>query len=105
MAEVRQRNVTKPTPADDPIADDLAAKIRRDDGNNKSISLLDVLRMLVGFALLNAALSYYVTGSKFTWGLQPWFADPKQVQAWLVCRPLLLSSISSLTVSRMDQYA
>lgn len=44
----------------------------------------DILRILGGLLLLNAALSYFVTSYSVTWGYRPWWSKPRQLQAFLV---------------------
>lgn len=78
MAEVRRRG-----PADKSIN----SKIREEDNNKplkNSISFLDILRILGGIALLNTALSYYITGDAIAWGVRPWWVKPGRLQGWLV---------------------
>ncbi|TKX19330.1 hypothetical protein C1H76_8516 [Elsinoe australis] len=77
MAEVRRRG-----PADKSIN----SKIREEDNNKplkNSISFLDILRILGGIALLNTALSYYITGDAIAWGVRPWWVKPGRLQGWL----------------------
>ena len=48
------------------------------------ISLLDVVRILLTLLVASTALSYYLTsGESFIWGLQPWFAKPGALKAYL----------------------
>ncbi|KAF4550665.1 Cytochrome P450-like protein 89 [Elsinoe fawcettii] len=84
MADVRQRKSASKS---------LNDRIKDEDDNKplrSSISLLDILRILGGIALLNTALSYYITKDPFLWGQRPWWASPSKVQQWLN-GPLLLT--------------
>ncbi|KAG8629763.1 hypothetical protein KVT40_001382 [Elsinoe batatas] len=77
MAVVRRRN---------PPSKSLDDRIREEDDNkpiSSSISFLDILRILGGVALLNSALSYYITKDPVFWGQRPWWTQPTQVQQWI----------------------
>lgn len=55
-----------------------------DDGPSR-LSVLDVLRVLGGLALLSSALSYFVTGDSVLWGhRRPAITRPARIRAWLV---------------------
>lgn len=85
MSDLRQRKVvaeteipaTSKSPAIDP---ERTTKTER-----TSISLLDILRVIAGLALVSCALSYFVTGTSYTWNLDPWFLQPTRLRAWSVC--------------------
>jgi hypothetical protein len=53
-------------------------------GSGTGLSVLDVLRIIVGLLLLNSMLSYFVTTNSFLWGWKPWFSKPRAVMRWLV---------------------
>ncbi|PNS18260.1 Membrane steroid-binding protein 1 [Sphaceloma murrayae] len=77
MAEVRRRG---------PQEDSIRSKIQEEDDNKPlkhSVSFVDILRILGGLALLNTALSYYITGDSFLWGHRPWWVKPGRLQTWL----------------------
>lgn len=88
MAEVRRRapaGASAPGDANTSDPASLKQKIKAEDLKGSSISFTDVLRMLVAIALLNSALSYYITGDSFSWGYKPWWTKPTQIKAWKVC--------------------
>ena len=79
MAEVRQRaKAADPTVA--PSEPPSSKPIKKSSG----FGVTDVLRILGGILLLNAALSYFVTSSSLTWGWRPWYSKPGVVASWLV---------------------
>lgn len=49
----------------------------------RRFTLLDVLRLITGLALLSIALSYFITGNSLLWGWSPWFLSATQLQAYL----------------------
>ncbi|KAF1986405.1 cytochrome b5 [Aulographum hederae CBS 113979] len=55
---------------------------RRLDDSGGGLSVLDIVRMVVGAALLSCLCSFFVTGEGFWWGYRPWFANVKMVKAW-----------------------
>ena len=48
------------------------------------IGLIDLLRVLGGVLLVNASMSYFVTGESVTWGWRPWWSQPQQLAVWWV---------------------
>ena len=84
-SNVRRRGTTKTT-QEDPISRKVDAE---DEG--PVISLLDICRILLTLFVASTALSYYLTsGESFIWGLNPWFAKPGALLAY-VQGPILLS--------------
>ena len=51
---------------------------------NKPLSTLDILRILLGLLLLNSLLSYFITSDSFLWGYRPWFVRPQEVMRYFV---------------------
>lgn len=85
MAELRRRAAAdaandSSTP---PSSDKITASIRSEDKPKERIGVTDVLRILGGIALLNSALSYFITGDSFAWGYRPWWSNPTQLQGWM----------------------
>ena len=56
----------------------------------RSISTLEVLRVLAGLFLLSSSLSYFVTNDSIFWGYKPSFTRLSRVQAWMVGNKLQL---------------
>ncbi|KAJ4513013.1 hypothetical protein HRR78_002860 [Exophiala dermatitidis] len=53
-----------------------------EEGTDRAISLLDVLRIIITLFAVSCALSYYLTsGSSLFWNYNPWFSHPAQVLA------------------------
>ncbi|TVY31915.1 Membrane steroid-binding protein 2 [Lachnellula cervina] len=67
MADIRQR---KAAPADQPGKPKPVPKevLEKEDG--RGLPILDILRALVFVLLASSALSYFVTGESFLWGVQ-----------------------------------
>lgn len=80
MAEVRQR-----AKAADPSVAPSEPPSSKPAKKSSGFGVTDVLRILGGILLLNAALSYFVTSSSLTWGWRPWYSKPGVVASWLVC--------------------
>ena len=53
------------------------------------LSLFDILRVLAGFFLLSASLSYLIVGDSFTWGYDPKWAKWQSLRKLWVCLMIL----------------
>lgn len=82
MADIRQR---KAAPSDQPGKPKPVPKevLEKEDG--RGLPILDILRALVFALLASSALSYFVTGESFLWGVQrPQWTRLDVVKAYIV---------------------
>lgn len=78
--ELRQR---KPVAEANGSTEQKGPSSRREDIDDGSgVSLLDILRIILGLLLLNCLLSYFITNDSFLWGWRPWFVRPSVVARW-----------------------
>jgi len=79
MSDVRKRNV--PNGVDSKTTPKSTTTPTKSDARFKAT---DILRILGGLLLLNAAISYFVTSNSVTWGYRPWWSKPRQLSQFLV---------------------
>jgi hypothetical protein len=48
------------------------------------VSIMTVLRVVGGLALLSSAMSWFITGDSVLWGWKPWFFSMSAMESWLV---------------------
>lgn len=85
MSDLRQRKVGPETDIPATSKSPAIDAERTIKTERTGISLLDILRVIAGLALVSCALSYFVTGTSYTWNLDPWFLQPTRLRAWSVC--------------------
>ncbi|KAI9838084.1 MAG: hypothetical protein M1819_006239 [Sarea resinae] len=75
------------------------SKAAADSEDETSVTMLDIVRLVVGLVLLSTVLSYFVTsGTSFVWGVKrPWWAKPAQLQAYI-------NGPIALTPDQLSQY-
>lgn len=62
-------------------------RIAREDGDNRFISPLDILRVLFALSLFVGAFSYFLTSESFLLGYRPWFTNVPAVLSYFVRLP------------------
>lgn len=81
--EIRQRKPTAGAQANGSAPEKRARSRSRDRSDeNASLSVLDIVRIILGLVLLNCLLSYFVTNDSLLWGWRPWFVRPAVVARW-----------------------
>ncbi|KAJ6160376.1 hypothetical protein N7470_003772 [Penicillium chermesinum] len=104
MSELRQRpnaigsgsSQSQETPA-------RGQKVHADE--NRGISVLDIIRVLVTLVLAILGLSYYTTnGESFLWGYRPWFTRLPVVMNYLLSPPLSQTGPVNLTPAQLSLY-
>jgi predicted heme/steroid binding protein len=73
----------------------------KSSAQSSSITLLDILRLLTGLALLSVALSYFITGDSLLWGYKPWFLSIPQLKSY-VQGPISLTDAELLSYNGED---
>lgn len=100
MSELRQRQTTKPSHEPDAPQ----PKRQSSDDEDKSITLLDIIRMIAVLAIGFVGLSYYMTDFESAlWGYRPWYSRWPVVKQWVVRNidvNTFLPSIPHMTKSR-----
>ena len=83
MSELRQRpTATTSEPSRDT---NTAPRQPRRTPEDRGISILDILRVLVTLIIASCSLSYYITNSESVlWGYRPWYTRWPVLKAYLV---------------------
>ncbi|KAK2762271.1 hypothetical protein FQN54_001281 [Arachnomyces sp. PD_36] len=63
--------------------EDINAQIAKEDGDDRWITPLDILRVLFALSLFVGAFSYFVTSESFTFDYRPWFTNVPAVLSYL----------------------
>ncbi|TVY35004.1 Cytochrome P450 regulator [Lachnellula subtilissima] len=85
MPDIRQRKPAASNDSDKPVSKEV---LKKEDGSG--FPFLDILRALVFVLLASSALSYFVTGESFTWGVQrPKWSRLDVMKAYMVNPPAL----------------
>lgn len=83
MSELRQRQ-TAATSESSRDTNTTTQRTRR-TSEDRGISVLDILRILVTLIITSCGLSYYVTNSESVlWGYRPWYTRWPVLKAYLV---------------------
>ena len=81
--EVRQRKpaATAANGSATATKDPTASSSPQED-SSPTLSVLDVLRLLLGLFLLSSLLSYFITNDSILWGYRPWYTRPSVISRW-----------------------
>lgn len=89
MSELRQRPTATSKSSNGP---DKEPNSKPHSGNDepdqeRGISVLDIIRVIVTLLIACGGLSYYMTSSESVlWGYRPWYTRWPVVKQWVVCK-------------------